>query len=106
MSQRISSGRGRQKNRLKSPWLWIIGVTLVVVLLIYFEQTAILYVLATVGMTVLLTIVAFADLKGADRGDDPSSPPDDAAAIGTGIGSVITPAQARSPRASRPGRRR
>jgi len=31
-------------------------------LLIYFEQTALLYVLATLGVTALLIIVAFADL--------------------------------------------
>ena len=42
--------------------LWALGLVLLVILLIYFEQTAILYILCTLGITVLLTIVALADL--------------------------------------------
>ena len=42
--------------------LWAVGLLLLVALLIYFEQTALLYILSTLGVTVLLVIVALADL--------------------------------------------
>jgi hypothetical protein len=38
------------------------GLALLVFLLIYFEQTALLYIFSTLGVTVLLVIVALADL--------------------------------------------
>jgi hypothetical protein len=37
-------------------------LALLVFLLIYFEQTALLYIFSTLGVTVLLVIVALADL--------------------------------------------
>jgi hypothetical protein len=37
-------------------------LALLVFLLIYFEQTALLYIFSTLGVTVLLLIVALADL--------------------------------------------
>ena len=37
-------------------------MALLVFLLIYFEQTAMLYIFSTLGVTVLLVIVALADL--------------------------------------------
>ena len=47
-------------------WLGIVAV--VIGTLIYLEQIAVLYVLATVSLVLLLLIVAFADLEtvGAD----------------------------------------
>jgi hypothetical protein len=59
MSQRIQP---RNKRRRGFTYLWIFGMAIVVFLLIYFEQTALLYVLATLGVTALLVIVALADL--------------------------------------------
>ena len=47
--------------------LWALGLTVLVITLIYLEQTAILYILCTVGVTVLLLIVAFSDLGQAER---------------------------------------
>jgi len=41
-------------------------MALLVFLLIYFEQTALLYILSTLGVTVLLVIVAAADLGRSD----------------------------------------
>jgi hypothetical protein len=41
-------------------------MALMVFLLIYFEQTALLYVFSTLGVTVLLVIVAAADLGRSD----------------------------------------
>jgi len=59
MSQRI---RTKTKKKRGFTYLWIFGMALLVFLLIYFEQTALLYIFSTLGVTVLLVIVAGADL--------------------------------------------
>lgn len=46
---------------------WFLAVAIVIGILIYLEQIALLYVLATVGLVVLLLIVGFADLENVDR---------------------------------------
>lgn len=46
---------------------WLIAVAVVIGFLIYFEQIALLYVLATIGLVVLLLIVGFSDLENVDR---------------------------------------
>ncbi len=53
-------------------------------ILIYFEMTALLYILATLGVTAILVLVAVSDLA---RGEKHSAlpPADDSAAIGSGI---------------------
>jgi len=47
--------------------LWLVAVGIVIGTLIYFEQIAILYVLATLALVALLLIVAFADLENVGR---------------------------------------
>lgn len=42
---------------------WLLVVSLVIGILIYLEQIAFLYVLATISIVILLLIVAFADLE-------------------------------------------
>jgi hypothetical protein len=59
MSLRI---RTKTKKSRTLTYLWIFGLALLVFLLIYFEQTAILYIFSTLGVTALLIIVAMADL--------------------------------------------
>lgn len=54
-------------------------------LLIYFEKTELLYVLATLGVTALLIIVATADLGAHDRSENTLP---DAQAAGSGISST------------------
>jgi hypothetical protein len=54
---------GDRRRRKLITLLWALGLCLVVILLIYFEKTAILYILCTLGVTALLMIVAFSDLK-------------------------------------------
>lgn len=80
MSQRIQVKKNRTRRAIT--YLWIFGLVLVVSVLIYFERTALLYVLATLGVTALLLIVAFADLGGGERAD---AMPLDAQAAGSGI---------------------
>ena len=60
MSQRLTTNKGKKRRGLT--YLWIAGLALLVFLLIYFEQTALLYIFSTLGVTVLLVIVAAADL--------------------------------------------
>ena len=67
MSQRITT---KTKKRRGLTYLWIFGLALVVFVLIYFEKTELLYVLATLGVTALLIIVATADLGAHDRSDN------------------------------------
>ncbi len=44
-------------------FFWLALVSAVIGTLIYLEQIAVLYVLATIGLVALLSIVAFADLE-------------------------------------------
>lgn len=60
MSQRLRSNKN--KKRRAFTYLWILALAVLVFLLLYFEQTALLYILATLGVTVLLVVVAMADL--------------------------------------------
>ena len=71
MSQRI---RTKTKKGRTLTYLWIFGLALLVFLLIYFEQTAVLYIFSTLGVTALLIIVATADLGRSELspGDAPS----------------------------------
>jgi len=46
---------------------WLLLVSIVIGTLLYFEQIAILYVLATLSLVLLLLIVGFADLEKVGR---------------------------------------
>ena len=48
---------------------WLLLVVIVIGVLIYFEQIAFLYVLATLALVALLVIVGFSDLEKIGRGD-------------------------------------
>jgi hypothetical protein len=58
------------KRRRGMTYLWIFGMALLVFLLIYFQQTALLYVCSTLGVTILLVIVALADLGQSELSDN------------------------------------
>jgi hypothetical protein len=60
MSQRIRANKARRGRGFT--YLWILVLAVSVFLLIYFEQTSLLYILATLGVTILLVVVALADL--------------------------------------------
>jgi hypothetical protein len=64
MNQRTLAGDRRRRKMITA--LWALGITALVVTLIYLERTAILYILCTVSVAVLLLIVAFSDLAHAD----------------------------------------
>ena len=54
-------------SRRSTALLWLLGVSIVIGTLIYLEQIAVLYVLATISLVALLLIVAFADLENVGR---------------------------------------
>ena len=72
-----------KRRRKLSAIVWTALLAIVTMTLIYFEMTALLYILATLGVTAILVIVAVADLG---RGETHSALPhaDDSAAIGSG----------------------
>lgn len=51
---------------------WLVAVGILIGVLLYLEQIAILYVLATLSLVTLLLVVGFADLEhiGIERDDD------------------------------------
>lgn len=100
---RRTRGQGRFSNRQKT-WFWIVMTTAVVVALLYWEQIALLYVMATISMTLLLLVVAVSDLSGAQvaaavatSGDKPL--------VNEGTANEAQPAS-KSTFGSRPGKRR
>ena len=46
---------------------WIFGSSAIVIALLYWEQTAVLYVLSTLAMSALLLVVAFSNLEARDK---------------------------------------
>ena len=53
---------GDRRRRKLFAALWALALAVLVIVLIYLEQTAILYILCTLGITALLVIVALANL--------------------------------------------
>jgi hypothetical protein len=47
--------------------IWATVLTVLIISLIYWEQTAVLYILATLGVAALLAVVAYADLGSAEK---------------------------------------
>lgn len=62
-------------------FLWSLGLAVLVIVLIYLEKTAILYILCTLGVTALLMIVAFSDLAHGEHQTEQLGQPDDAARV-------------------------
>ena len=97
MSRNYSrAAEGARKKRRRNSILVSAAVAAVIVLLLAFEQIALLYLLATVGVAALLIVVAFADLHGATPVAAAVQPtvPDDSAAIADGLAQAasVTPA--------------
>ena len=77
------------RRRRTITYLWIAALAIITIALIYWEMTAVLYILATLSVTALLVVVAAADLTGAERQVTDVATADDAAAIGSGITSTF-----------------
>jgi len=85
MSQRIAAAK--KKRRRNITLIWIAASAAVVFLLIWKEQTALLYVLATLGVTILLFIVAASDIGHVAL--DSSGQLPDAQAASSGVDSTV-----------------
>ena len=64
--RRNSKSRIGLKRRYRK-FAWIFGSTAIVIALLYWEQTAVLYVLSTLAMCTLLLVVAFSNLEARDK---------------------------------------
>jgi hypothetical protein len=86
MSSRIQA-KGRRRRKIVT-MSWIAALALGVIALIYWEQTALLYILATLGVTALLIVVAMSDLGGANSHVEGSTT-DEAAGSGSKLRSTF-----------------
>ncbi|MCA1629604.1 MAG: hypothetical protein LC785_09205 [Acidobacteria bacterium] len=94
MAKANAAAAARKRRRMVT-LLWIVGIGALVTALIYKEQIALLYILATVSVTALLVIVALADLDGARRDAATPAPFDDAAALADSTTAPAPAARAR-----------
>ena len=88
---RTDAKRRKRKSRLITLG-WVIGITALIIILLYKERADWLYVLATLGLTSLLLIVAFSDLAKGRQGIDEASLGDDSASIGDGLTTPVASA--------------
>jgi uncharacterized membrane protein len=66
MNRKRTLADDRRRRKLITA-LWIVVFSVGVVILLYKEMTAILYILATLGVTALLVVVALSDLVHAGQ---------------------------------------
>lgn len=59
-------------SRRVTALVWLLGVSVAIGILLYLEQIALLYVIATLALVALLLIVGFSDLEkvGRESADD------------------------------------
>ena len=79
MNRRTMAGDRRRRRMMT--FLWSLGLAVLVIALIYLEKTAILYILCTLGVCVLLLIVAFSDLAHGEHANPQLAQADDAAGV-------------------------
>jgi len=60
-------GTPKRRRRPGKKYIWMLSALAAVSALLYWEQTAVLYVVSTLLVTGLLLVVAFADLETRDR---------------------------------------
>ena len=77
--------RNARRRRRMITYVWSLGLTVLTVSLIHWELTALLYILATLGVTVLLVVVAVSDLSHGQAGSGQIASGDGPAPGATGI---------------------
>lgn len=88
MNRTKSIASERRRRRLIT-FVWTTLLAAITIFLIYKEMTAVLYILATLGVTALLLIVAFSDLRPAEKSQGDPNRINDSAALGSGITSTF-----------------
>jgi hypothetical protein len=79
MNRKTIAGDRRRRKLITT--LWALGLAVLVIVLIYLEKTAILYILCTLGVSVLLMIVALSDLGREEVHNSQLVQADDAASV-------------------------
>ncbi|HEY8184622.1 MAG TPA: hypothetical protein VIF64_01055 [Pyrinomonadaceae bacterium] len=87
--KRSRNAAGDRRRRRMITVLWTAVLSVVTIVLIYKEMTALLYILATFGVTALLVVVAMADLAHSEKLTNDPRRSGDSAAIGSGITSTM-----------------
>ncbi|HEV7744396.1 MAG TPA: hypothetical protein VGO56_05315 [Pyrinomonadaceae bacterium] len=87
MKRRNAASDKRRRKMITILWTTVLAIATIV--LIYKEMTALLYILATLGVTALLVVVALADLSHSDKLARNPGQGADAAAIGSGTTSTF-----------------
>jgi len=87
MKRRNAADDKRRRKMITVLWTALLAIGTII--LIYKEMTAVLYILATVGVTALLVVVAMADLSASEKLTHDNRRSEDSAAIGTGITSTF-----------------
>ena len=88
MKRRPTAATDRRRRKMITI-AWTAILALGTIILIYKEMTALLYILATLGVTAILVVVAMADLSHSEKLTSDPRRNDDSAAIGTGITSTF-----------------
>jgi len=81
MKRRNAASDKRRRKMITILWTAVLAIGTII--LIYKEMTAALYILATLGVTALLAIVAMADLSHAEKRANEPRRSEDSAAIGS-----------------------
>lgn len=89
MTTRRRNAADDRRRRKMITVLWTGLLAIGTIILIYKEMTALLYILATLGVTALLIVVAKSDLAHAETLANESRRGDDSAAIGSGMTSTF-----------------
>ena len=79
MNRKTLAGDRRRRKMMTLLWSGLVALT--VIILMYKEQTAILYILCTLGVAVLMIIVAFSDLAHHDGPQQDVAQGNDAARV-------------------------
>ena len=80
MNRKTLAGDRRRRKLMTA--LWALLLALVVIVLIYLEKTAVLYILCTLGVAALLIVVAFSDLAQREPKSEVGQEPDAAGVAG------------------------
>jgi len=76
MTRRTLASDRRRRKMITALWTFLISIGVIV--LIYREMSAVLYILATLGVTALLVVVAVTDLAHVGERSDQSNPSNEA----------------------------
>jgi Flp pilus assembly protein TadB len=87
--KRSRSAADDRRRRKMITIVWTAVLAIGTIILIYKEMTALLYILATLGVTALLVVVAMSDLAHAEKLTNDPRRSGDSAAIGSGITSTM-----------------